>query len=246
MFHLAAYSTIAVTAVETDLQAVVDTIMPISNGHLVPQQSAELIFAAAMATNLTLARLQTPTLVQQTTPYIRGVMSGLVPTSPTQLATYLLSPLDLTKLEEIQVLGTQTAGVNQRITAILGLQYGPASPAYGNIYTIRGVSVTAAVANAWTTIAMVWQNALPNGRYAIVGMQHLSANGQAARLIVQGLFFRPGCLSSILVGDIPHPYFQKGAMGQWGVFDNYTMPNVEVLCNAANAAHEVYMDIIPL
>lgn len=245
-FHLSAYSTSIATGVETDLTAVTDGIIPIQNGHLIPQMPAQILFAAAMATNLQRARLTSPTLQQQTTPFIRGIMAGLVPTSPAQIATYLLNPLDITKLEELQVLAFQNAAGAQRVTALIGLSFGQNPQAFGDIYTMRGISTTAAVANAWTQVAMTWQNALPNGQYAIVGLQHQSANAQGARLVIQGQFFRPGCMSQAALADIAHPYFFKGAMGQWGVFDNYTFPNVEVLCNAADAAHEVYMDIIPL
>ena len=246
MFHLCAYSTSIATGVETELNAVTDGILPISNNHVVPQQPCSLLFAAAMATNLQRARISTPRFLQYTTPFIRGIMAGLVPTSPAQLATYLMAQLDLTQLEEITINAFQNAAGAQRVTALLGLQFSPNPPATGDIFTLRGTSTGAAVANAWTQIAMTWQNALPRGRYAICGLQHQSANGQAARLIIQQQFYRPGCMSQAALSDVAHPYFFKGALGQWGVFDNQTFPNVEVLCNAADAAHEVYMDVMPL
>jgi hypothetical protein len=246
MFHLSAYSTSIATGVETDLTAVQDNVLPISNSHLVPQLPCAVIFAAVMATNIQRARIQSPTLQQITTPFIRGIMPALVPSSPAQLATYLMNPLDVKMLEEIQILAFQNAAGAQRVTCLVGLQFSPGIPISGDIYTLRGTSTTPAVANAWTQIAVTWQNALPQGQYAVAGLQHQSANGQAARLIIQQLFYRPGCMSQALLTDIAHPYFFKGAMGQWGVFNNYAMPNVEVLCNAADAAHELYLDIVPL
>jgi hypothetical protein len=48
------------------------------------------------------------------------------------------------------------------------------------------------------------------------------------------------------LGDYGHPLFRLGHMGQWGQFRDNIMPNVEVLCNGADAAHEVYLDVMPL
>lgn len=246
MFHLAAYSASIATGVETDLTPVPDTIITIQNGHLLPNQELNLIFAAAMATNIQRARISTPKMLVVTTPYIRGIMAGLVPTSPAQLATYLNSPFTLRATEEIQVLALQNAAGAQRVTVLMGLQTSPNMPISGDIFTIRGTSTTAAVANTWTPLTMTWQNTLPNGRYAIVGLQHQSANGQACRLSIESERYRPGCMSQAALSDIAHPYFMKGAMGKWAEFSNYAFPVPEVLANAADAAHEVYMDLIRL
>lgn len=244
MWHLVAYSSSIATGVQTDLTAVPDTVLPISNGHIVPQQPTDILFAAAMATNLQRAFIQSPLLGVITNPFIRGIMAGLVPTSPGQLATYAPGGLTIRMLEELQVQALQNAAGAQRVTALLGLSYSPNIPAVGDVYTLRGSSTGAAVANAWTTIAMTWANALPQGQYAVVGLQHQSANAQGCRLVLPGQVLRPGCMSQAALSDIAHPYFFKGYLGEWGRFNNYALPNVEVLCNAADAAHEVYMDII--
>lgn len=244
MWHLVAYSSSIATGVQTDLAAVPDTILPISNGHIVPQQPTDILFAAAMATNIQRAFLQSPQLQFITNPFIRGVMAGLVPTSPAQLATYAPGGLTIRQLEELQVQALQNAAGAQRVTALVGLSYSPNIPANGDVYTLRGSSTSAAVANAWTTISVTWANALPQGAYAVVGMQVQSANAQAARLILPGQVLRPGCMSQAGIADIAHPYFFKGYLGEWGRFNNYAMPNLEVLANAADAAHEIYLDII--
>jgi hypothetical protein len=244
MFHTVAYSASIATGVETDVAAVADVTMQIQNSHIVPQAPCALIYAAAMATNLQRARIQTPLFNTLTTPFIRGIMAGLVPTSPCSLAAYAGLPLDLKQLEEIAILATQNAAGAQRVTAVLGLQMTPPVPANGDAYTIRGTGTAAAVANSWTQIPITWQNALPQGLYATVGLQHQSANGQAARLTFQAQYWRPGCVSQAGLSDIAHPYFFKGFLGEWGRFYNYAMPTVEVLANAADAAHEFYMDVI--
>jgi hypothetical protein len=244
MFHLVAWSESIATGVEDDLLPVPDGIMTIQNNHFLPGQDVRVLFASAMATNLQRARIATPKVQVVTTPFIRGIMAGLVPTSPAQLATYLSNPFVLRGIEEIQVLATQTAAGAQRVTALMGLELTPNMPVSGDIFTIRGTSTTAAVANAWTPLTVTWQNTLPAGQYDIVGLQHQSANGQACRLSIEGERYRPGCMSQTGIADIAHPYFFKAAMGRWASFNNYVMPIPEVLCNAADAAHEIYLDII--
>jgi len=246
MFHICAYSALAAQNVETDLTPVTDTILPIFNGHFFPQDQPQLLFAAAMATSISRARIQTPTLNQITNPFIRGVMGGLVPTSPAQIANYGNNPLPLKAREEIISFGTQTGVGSLRTTVLLGLLFSQNPIAVGNQYTIRGTSTTAAVANVWTTLAITFQNQLPQGNYAVTGLQHQSANGQAARIIFLGGYYRPGSMSLAALTDYGHPLFRMGALGQWGTFRDNIMPNIEVLCNAADAAHEIYLDFQPL
>jgi hypothetical protein len=246
MFHICAYSVAGAQNVETDLTPVPDTILPIFNGHFFPQDPLQLLFAAAMTTTPSRARIQTPTLNKITTPFIRGIMAGLVPTSPGQVANYVGNTLTLAAREEIIVFGTQAAVAATRITALLGLLFQPLPMAGGTDYTMRGTSVTAAVANTWTLLTVVFQNQLPQGNYAVTGLQHQSANAQAARLIFLGQYYRPGCMSLAAIQDYGHPIFRLGFMGQWGTFRDNILPSVEVLCNAADAVHEIYLDFQPL
>lgn len=242
MMHLVANSVAGAQNVETDLTPIADTVMPIFNGHFFPQDPPSIVFASAMSTNISRARIQTPTLLKTTSPFIRGVMAGLVPTSPAQLADYRNNALDLKAREEIILFGTQTAVAATRITTLLGLLFTPNPPATGDQYTMRGTSTTAAVANAWTLMTITWQNQIPQGAWNVTGLQHQSANAQAARLIFLGGFYRPGCQSLAALADYGHPMFRFGGLGVWGQFRDNIMPNIEVLCNAADALHEFYID----
>ena len=246
MFHVAANTAALIVTAETDLATVADPMLAVFNGHWFPQDPPQLIFAAAMGPYLARARIQTPTLGLMTTPFIRGMMLSAVPTSPASLANYYMNPLQLKAQEEIIVQVTDNAITSSQDTVLLGLQFGPNPPANGSIYTMRGTATTAATANKWTQLTMTWQNQLPQGRYAAVGMQHQSTNAQAARLIFLGQYYRPGCMSLANLQDVGHPMFRMGYMGQWGVWNNNIMPNIEVLCNGADASHEVYLDFMAL
>lgn len=246
MFHICASSALATQNIETDLTPVPDTILPVFNAHFFPQDQPQLLFGAAMCTNISRARIQTPTLNKITNPFIRGVMNGLVPTSPGQVANYAQNTLPLAAREEIISFGTQTGAGNIRTTVLLGLLFQPQPIAAGSQYTMRGTSTTAVTANTWSLLTMVWQNQLPQGQYAVTGLQHQSANAQAARVIFLGGYYRPGSMSLAALSDYGHPIFRMGYLGQWGTFRDNILPNIEVLANGADAVHECYLDFQPL
>ena len=246
MYHICSYSLAAPQNTETDLTPVPDTVLPIFNSHFFPQDPPQLLFAAAMSTNITRSRIQTPTLNQISTPFVRGIMGGLVPTSPATLANYVSNPLPLKAREEIISYGVQSAVASTRITTLLGLLFQPLPVAAGSQYTMRGTSTTAAVANTWTLLTVTWQNQLPQGNYAVTGLQHQSTNAQAARCIFLGQYYRPGAMSLANLTDIGHPIFRLGFMGQWGMFRDNILPNIEVLVNGTDNSHELYLDFQPL
>lgn len=245
MYHTVAFSEVAVTATLEDLTPVPDSIMSIQNGHFLLQYDYDLLFAAVMATDIQRARVNMPSLRQITLPWIRPLQAALIGGSLPGIADYRSNAIRLARLEELAVEALQDAGANQRITAILGISRQRLTPIpAGNVFTMRGTSTTAATANAWSLLAVTWQDVLPAGRYAAVGLIVDSANGQAARLVFEDQVERPGTISIIDESNIESPIFTKGRMGVLGYFDANRMPNIEVLANAADAVHTCYLDFI--
>lgn len=241
MHHLSAFSASIATGVETDLAAVQDGILTIQNGHFLPPQDLQIWFAAAMATNVQRARFNSGTLRIPTTPYIRPITAALIPNDPVRFANYQANPLTARMQEELAVLAFQNAAGAQRVTVPIGfgIKYMPAP--VGNIFSMRGTSTTAVVANTWTQCAVTWQDTIAQGTYAVIGLDHQSANGQCARLIILNQYWRPGAISMPGIADRGDEYFRRGAMGEWGRFVSNYLPIPEVLCNAADAAHEFYL-----
>lgn len=241
MHHTAAYSASIATGVETDLTPVTDGPLTIQNGHFLPPTDLPIWWAAAMATNLQRARFSSGSLRIPTTPYIRPIMNALIPNDPLRFANYQANPLTARMQEELAVLATQNAAGAQRVTVPIGFGISYQPPPIGNIYSMRGTSTVAAVANAWTMISPVWQDTIAQGTYAIIGLDHQSANSQAARCYILNQYWRPGIISTPNLGDKGDEYFRRGGMGVWGTFQANYLPNIEVLCNGADAAHEVYL-----
>jgi hypothetical protein len=243
-YHLTAWSS-SNAAGPAEVVPVPDGIMTISNAHILPQQDASLIFAAGMSALLLRVQIVTATLRQITSPFITPLIGAAVPGSTINISDYRRRPLLLKRLEEIQLLATNSGAGPSQTTVLAGLAFGGIAPApNGTPFTLRGVSTTAAVANAWSQITITWQDVLPMGVYSVVGMRHISTNGQGARIIFEGQYYRPGVISQAADVNQFHPMFMKGEIGEFGRFDYFHMPNVEVLCNGADAAHTVYLDIV--
>lgn len=245
MFHTLANFISLPFAAETDVTPVTDSVILTQNNHFVFQNDVNLFAAAAMEATPARVRIITPSLRIPSTPWLRPLITGTIPPNMPVLPDYRANPLTLRALEETQVMATNALAMgSENFTSLLWIGDVIQPPPVGNIVTMRGTSTGAAVANKWTQVAVTWQDTLPNGTYGIVGLQHQSANGQAARLIINGQQYRPGALSVTALGNFSHPMFLKGGLGLWGTFRSVAMPLVEVLANAADASHELYLEFV--
>jgi hypothetical protein len=244
-FHTLAWRLSLADVTATDVTPVQDSIMTIQNGHFVPQTDHMLLYASYQAAGATRARLISPTLRQVTTPWIRPTAVAIVQGVEAHVADYRGNPLRLRMLEELQYEALQTTGGAGVVVGIAGIQRTPSAPAPGgDTFTMRGTATTTLVAGTWTQGAVTWQDSLPTGKYACVGLQYVGATALAARLIFEEQVPRPGCIAAGLVTSQQHEMFAKGGLGVWGIFDSNRMPNVEFLANAADTAEEVYLDFI--
>jgi hypothetical protein len=161
------------------------------------------------------------------------------------VADYRGNPLRIKGLEEIAVEATHTTAGGAVSTIGLWIADKPIMPApQGDVFTLRGTATTTLTANAWSLLAITWQDSLPAGNYACVGLQVQGATAKLARMIFEDQINRPGCLGQTNVADNSHPIFRMGGLGTFGRFTSNRMPNVEVLAGAADTVQEIYMDIV--
>jgi hypothetical protein len=245
VFHTVANFVAIGTTADTDVTPVQDDIVLINNSHFVFQDPIAMIMAAAMSANLSRVKLSTPKTRQITNPFLRPLIGAATPPTSPNVADYRMNPFHLRAQEEISFLATSSIAMGtENLTIVSSYQVSPDPAPQGDIYTLRGTSTTAAVANKWTSLTVTWADNLPQGTYACVGLQHESATAQAARLIFQNQFYRPGALSVTSLQNRSHDMFRLGNSGVYGRFIQTAMPTVQALCNAADASHEVYLDLI--
>lgn len=245
MFHTLAYRLSIADITATDVTPVTDGIMPINNGHFVPGKDMRIPFASYQAAGATRARLISPSLRQLTTPWIKPSALAIVQGAEPHVADYRANPLGVKALEELQFEAFQTTGGAAVVVGIVGLMMGGIVPLpQGDVFTMRGTGTATLTAGAWTQGAITWQDTLPNGLYAIGGLQYIGATALAARLILEEEYFRPGCIGTGLTTSQTHPMFMKGGLGVWGRFNANRMPSIEFLANAADTAEEVFLDFV--
>lgn len=113
----------------------------------------------------------------------------------------------------------------------------------GPIYTMRATASLTLTAGTWVGGTLTFDQILPFGRYAIVGMQATVNDGMYARLTFPGQTqYRPGVPCVEAVGDYINPQvFRYGAFGLFGYFDQTAQPGIEVLGDTAGAETPVIL-----
>ena len=247
-FHLAAFQqTTGAAITNTAITTVNDGILTRSGttAFLVPS-TAELSLSASFGATLTRARLNSPSLRYVGLPSLVPINASATVPSPVNIFNTIDAPIKLPKVDEISVEASDTA--IDTITSLLLFHFSRRPVPAGKRYRLRGVGAIAGAAGSWVNGGITLDQTLPQGQYAIVGMQVVAANVIAARLVFAGTGYRPGVIVANAVGSVPHPIFQDGRLGVFGVFENANLPNLEILLGAggANASQEVFLDVIRL
>ena len=185
-----------------------------------------------------------------------GAIATHLPASPTPLNNYLGKGINLTPGENMQLTTAETAAGGDR-AYLAGIFLGDGNYGLGQfagmpMETVRFVGGAAAVAAAWTPSAITFDQALKAGTYAVVGMKLFATTNVFARLIFSNQGARPGCIGYVTpattVGAIENPTFRNGNLGVWGTFSHNNPPQMELLCQAADAAAVQlgYLDVVKI
>ena len=273
MFRTIAFEEIA-AALAADTNVLLQNLAGLADTHVtvqgdnisVPSDTPNLmaIYAQGGCTDntavMTQCRLQAPSLkpyldVAAFTPFAAAI-GGHLPISPTPINNYLGKGINLVPGENMQITTAEDNGTDDR-AALVALWLGDGNYDLGAIRnlpieTVRFVGQAAAVAAVWSPSAMVFDQALKAGTYAVVGMKLIATTPVAARLIFANQGARPGCLGYVTpaagVAPVENPLFRNGNLGVWGTFTHSTPPQMELLCQAADAAAVQigYLDVVQI
>lgn len=238
MWHSAAYQgSIALTSTNQAVPAINDSIFKIgSQNGFVLQEDMMLIAALAGGVGMANPKLRSPKLNQfnplMITPYAltEGVASGLI------RARWPYRPFTFRNQEEVTAFSDNSNAAAQ--AQIIVCDYSNSIDAIppGEELFLQFTSTTAAVANAWTLVQYALSQALPEGVYALISSELASTTGIYHRWTFWSQFYRPGFPSAESLANpqaVEVTDLYKGLAGQ---FSNVTLPNLEVLCSAADAA----------
>jgi len=201
-------------------------------------------YHALVDTLVTQARIESPTLRRLANIDVIPLDLGTEPGTPPLFVSIISNPKALEGSEGLNFKATCGQAFTARLLA--WLSDGPLAPVTGEIFTVKATGTTTLVASAWTNGAITFEQALPRGRYQVVGMRAKSAGLVAARLVFSGYAWRPGCIGCDAYNDIERIEFRGGRMGVWGEFDHDLPPTVDYLSISADTAEEIWLDLIKI
>lgn len=240
--------------------ALLDTLYSFVNDDIFLKGDATKLLGVFYAAESTPnnARLRQPS-AQIDHQFIKAVDSNLTPAGhvdPIQGWTHLFNrPIQLFS-EKCNALSVNATDEDTLIAILLGTQKITQGMIDGvNVtHIIRGVSDTTVTALSWSPTPITWDQDLPKGRYAIVGMRAGSYVATemcgVMRLLIPGQTdWRPGVPYSILTGDkvgnLSSGYqpFANWPLDPTISFPYDQMPNAEVLSLAAMTDHVLELQL---
>ncbi len=214
----------------------------------VPALNQLVLLSAGVAIGGTgAARIESPELLKLGRHYINGVNGrndgNVVPNTRALVDDLRVKPLVMVAGENFvaTIHSDSTAAALQWI--VLWFADAPIAIDDRPHFTTRLTGATAVVSRTWSLVNLTFDENLPRGRYAVLGMRAQSTTCVAARLVLPGLAPRPGVIGCTAAGDEGHPIFRHGQMGAFGEWEDTDAMQAEFLCNAADATQIVYLDL---
>lgn len=247
-FTLAAFTESQDTAgVLTEVAALPDQHLTTDGDDiLVPDEYNKLMGCMALGATITGARISSPTLRKRLNPDLSALNIGAEPALRDAFHDYMENAIELTPGEGLRALVSESFTTIERETVLVWLGDGALEAVSGEIFTVKLTGTTTLVANAWSLVPLTILQQLESGKWGIVGMRAISAGGVAARLVIPGSSWRPGCIAFDAENDIDIQRFRRGKAGLWGEFSHSFLPQVEFLSISADTAETVYLDLVKL
>lgn len=236
---------------DTDCPLVNDPSVSILNSHPIFPVPLWIMWVLALGLTVTRVRISTPRLKPIVRPVVAPVDQSATVTDGFRALEYFRHPVMLNPVEEVQMLRTNTTAVAERDVIVLTVGDGNFNIPQGELYVSRGTTSYTPTVTTWSAGAITLDDTLQVGRYSIAGLRVVSANTPAARLIFPGAPVAgalpqirpgvPGCGSDTFQG---YPWTRFGTLGEYGQFESFAVPQLEVYQTTATANPEVFFDLI--
>lgn len=247
VFQLASPATAAFSL--SDMPAVADPSVTLTQtGHIVFEMDIQLELAYAFGqTDITAAQFQTPRLRPIALPSIRPLDVAVLPSTRLPISRFTRNPLKLNKIDEnsMQISGS-VGTIANKYYAGAWFGDGNKSKSQGQQYAVFFTAAIVAVANAWTAGVIALNTTLPAGKYAVVGMDIFGTNLAFARLVFPRQQWRPGVVAGQNAAFINAPCFRDGDLGDFGTFESYAQPQLDIFAVGANSAQTGILDLVKI
>lgn len=247
MFTVGAYSQSHASTSILIATAITDPHLTVTNSRIVvPDQLSQIVGAYAQGPDIARGRLQSPSLLALLMPELSPVDTGATPGSPDRFIDYRFTPMQLAPQEQLEFdFANAAAGANIG-RGVVWLADGPITPVSGDVRSVRVTGTTTAVAETWTNVALTFDQALPAGRYQVVGARMFGASMIAFRFVFPGYPWRPGGIGTSSATLVEPPEQRFGNLGVWGDFAHNAPPTMDILCTAGDTAQTGVIDLIKI
>ena len=244
--HLAAFYSSATNPTLGLLNAVPDTqIFSVGTIQRVPPAYPNIVLAEAayIATTLTAAQVQTPSLRALANYDVSPLNLAAPALNPNCYDDRYDNPLALKGNEDLTFSLTGTSTGAQDAYGIIEYADGVVKPDNRNSFTIQATGTAALSAGVWVNTALKLNTTLPAGVYDVIGFRAEAAGLVAARIAFVGQTNRPGVLGMASSTQQDNPRFRQGGAGVFGSFDINQPPTVDCLGITATA-ETFYLDLV--
>lgn len=250
-FHLAAFESAKTDSTANEnISAVADAAFARSIGNLyLAPDDMDVLAAFAMNDTITRARIVSPSLRQNGLPEIFPLTVAATVTLEGGYAKYGNYGPRIRKNDEFGIEASNGASTVDTAFGALWLWRKKMGVPAGARFTVRGTSAITLVANAWVLGNLTFDQTLPVGDYAVIGMRATCTNGVFSRLVFpMNTTWRPGVVCPPVVTTFDtDPFWRFGNLGEWGRFHSVNQPQVEVLGHTAGAqTAAVILDCVAL
>lgn len=211
----------------------------------VPAAATSLIGAYALGASVARAQLRSVSLRTKWGNYeVSPVVIAATPSAT--ISDFPLNPSAPLALEPGEDLEAYVDNGNTiaRDTLVALLSSDRIAPHSRAFFTARFTGTTTLTAFSWTNVALTSDDAIPSGRYDVLGMRVNSAGAIAARLVIPGQWERPGVIAATAAdAGSAQGRFRAGRMGVLGTFDHKSVPSIDVLSSSADTTETILLDL---
>lgn len=244
---VACFASVAQDAALSNVTPVTDPLITIQNSRFIFPTAVDIGAILANVPDGSRARINTPSLRNIALPEIYPVKITAENGTNPPIQGPMWGTLRIPQNDEFGV-EVSRAGAGAA-DCFIGIWYAPGrTPAPGGpVITMRATATIVLTAGTWVAGSLTFDQSLPYGRYAVVGMQATIGDAMLARLAFPGQTqYRPGVPVVEAYGSYVNPQvFRMGNFGLFGTFDSTAQPLLEVLGHTAGSeACVVLLDLI--
>ena len=242
-FHLVAYyQSVDEGGVYTEIDPVQDESVRVEGKQIfVPKWSKLLGFCAFLGSTANSAYLDAPSLRRLSLFYLAPINTTTTPDANCAVGITGKILATLEEGEGVKFVAKADPAAAEPHSCILWFADEEPAPVSDPFTALEFSTSGTVTAGKWSNLAMTPVQALPVGRYQVVGAHVVASGGLAYRLIFVGEDHRPGGLCAMDRQKPVYIFGEPGRLGVWGTFHTSTPPTLQLLSSNTNLPTRVVL-----